>query len=161
MKSVLLFGSESWSVNSDIKKLQSFVNKCLWKIIGIGWPNKIGNEELWKSFLDWKHHESNVDIELPRKPRKTSSFPQNHHLEAIIRKRTQRKQIHLEWNRTSGNRSNRDGKILFVTYAPLEAQSMAGEKETYPPPNYSRLPQTTTDFHKSHDPWTARRSKSE
>lgn len=54
-----------------------------------------------------------------------------------------------------------DGKILFVTYAPLGTQSMAGEKETYPPPNYSRLPQTTTDFHKSHDPWTARRSKSE
>ena len=49
VKSVLLYGSESWRFTSNVtKKLQSFVNRRLRFILGIFWPNKISNEELWK-----------------------------------------------------------------------------------------------------------------
>ena len=48
VKSVLLYGAESWRDNKKhISKLQTFINKCLRKIHKIYWPNKITNEELW------------------------------------------------------------------------------------------------------------------
>ena len=48
-KSVLLYGSECWRViESDIKKLNVFHNRCLRRICGIFWPNVISNEELYK-----------------------------------------------------------------------------------------------------------------
>jgi hypothetical protein len=31
-----------------VQKLQVFVNRCLWNILGIWWPEIITNEELWK-----------------------------------------------------------------------------------------------------------------
>lgn len=49
VKSVLLYGSETWFVRKDlIKKLQVFVNKCLRQILKIFWPEKITNKELWR-----------------------------------------------------------------------------------------------------------------
>jgi hypothetical protein len=49
VKSILLYGSESWGMTSlDVKKIQIFINKCLRRILGIYWPEKISNEELWK-----------------------------------------------------------------------------------------------------------------
>ena len=49
VKSVLLYGSETWrETSSTIKSLQVFVNKCLRNIIGIKWPNTINNKELWE-----------------------------------------------------------------------------------------------------------------
>jgi hypothetical protein len=49
VKSVLLYGSETWKINKKlIQKLQVFVNKCLRKIAKIWWPNKISNERLWE-----------------------------------------------------------------------------------------------------------------
>ena len=42
MLSVLLYGAESWKVTKDI------YTKCLRKILGIFWPNKISNEDLLK-----------------------------------------------------------------------------------------------------------------
>lgn len=48
VKSVLLYGSETWFITNSIKrKLQAFVNRCLRNIIGIWWPKKITNRELW------------------------------------------------------------------------------------------------------------------
>ena len=47
VKPVLLYGSECWRViQSDMQKLEVFQNKCLRKIQGIFWPEKISNEEL-------------------------------------------------------------------------------------------------------------------
>jgi hypothetical protein len=49
VKSVLLYGSETWrETSSTINSLQVFVNKCPRNIIGIRWPNTINNKELWK-----------------------------------------------------------------------------------------------------------------
>jgi len=44
VKSVLLYGCETWLVTKEIhRKIQTFVNRCL-----IWWPNIISNKELWK-----------------------------------------------------------------------------------------------------------------
>ena len=49
MKSVLLYGAESWRViKSYFNKLSSFHNTCLRKICKIFWPKTISNKELYK-----------------------------------------------------------------------------------------------------------------
>ena len=46
--SVLLYGCETWrSSKTLMARLQSFVNRKLRYIIGIWWPRKIKNEDLW------------------------------------------------------------------------------------------------------------------
>ena len=48
VNSVLLHGSKTWRVTRSIsKKLQTFTNQCLRKILKIYWPEKISNRELW------------------------------------------------------------------------------------------------------------------
>ena len=49
VKSVLLYGAETWrtTINTN-KKLQTFINSCLRRILKIRWPETIRNEELWK-----------------------------------------------------------------------------------------------------------------
>jgi len=45
----LLYGSETWKVTQALSnKLQSFVNKCLRKILRIHWPEKTSKKELLK-----------------------------------------------------------------------------------------------------------------
>jgi len=49
MKSVLLYGCETWLVTSEIgRKIQAFVNRCLRYILRIWWPNVISNKDLWR-----------------------------------------------------------------------------------------------------------------
>lgn len=49
VKSVLLYGCETWkTTNKIINDLQVFQNKCLRRILKIWWPNKISNESLWR-----------------------------------------------------------------------------------------------------------------
>ena len=49
VKSVLLYGSESWFVSAAItQKLQTYVNRCLRQILRIWWPRTIRNERLWQ-----------------------------------------------------------------------------------------------------------------
>ncbi|KAG7302389.1 hypothetical protein JYU34_013918 [Plutella xylostella] len=49
VKSVLLYGCETWFVRKDLSsKLQVFVNKCLRRILRIYWPRTISNAELWR-----------------------------------------------------------------------------------------------------------------
>ena len=49
VKSVLLYGSETWrTTKTTTKKIQTFVNGCLRKILQIHWPEKITNIELWQ-----------------------------------------------------------------------------------------------------------------
>ena len=46
--SVLLYGCETWrSSKTLMARLQSFVNRKLRYIVGIWWPRKIKNEDLW------------------------------------------------------------------------------------------------------------------
>ena len=49
VKPVLLYGCETWRMNeTPIKKLQSFINTCLRKILKIFWPELISNTALWE-----------------------------------------------------------------------------------------------------------------
>ena len=49
VKSVLLYGSETWSLTvANEARIQSFVNRCLRYILRVWWPNRIRNEELWE-----------------------------------------------------------------------------------------------------------------
>jgi hypothetical protein len=49
VKSVLLYGSETWKVaKTPTSNLHMFVNRCLRKILNIHWPEVISNEELWR-----------------------------------------------------------------------------------------------------------------
>ena len=49
IKPVLLYGCETWRMNSTpINKVQSFINSCLRKILRIHWPEVITNKELWE-----------------------------------------------------------------------------------------------------------------
>jgi hypothetical protein len=49
VKSVLLYGSETWKTTKALtKKLQVFINKCLRKILRVYWPEVISNEDLWR-----------------------------------------------------------------------------------------------------------------
>ena len=48
VKSVLLYGSETWRITTiTIHKVQTFINKCLRRILNIHWPDKISNNDLW------------------------------------------------------------------------------------------------------------------
>ena len=48
VKSVLLYGAETWRITkASIKKIQTFINQCLRRILRIHWPETISNENLW------------------------------------------------------------------------------------------------------------------
>ena len=49
VKSVFLYGAETWRTNkTTLKWIQTFVNQCLRKILGIQWMDKVSNKDLWK-----------------------------------------------------------------------------------------------------------------
>ena len=49
VKAVLLYGSETWRTTKTVmKKVQTFINSCLRKILRIHWPETISNKELWQ-----------------------------------------------------------------------------------------------------------------
>ena len=49
VKSVLLYGSETWKeMKTTTSKLQTFVTRYLQRILNIYWPEVISNEEFWR-----------------------------------------------------------------------------------------------------------------
>ena len=46
VKSVLLYGSETWRATKTTQKLQTFINRCLCKILGIKWMDRVMNDAL-------------------------------------------------------------------------------------------------------------------
>ena len=49
VKSVLLYGAETWRINkTTLKRIQTFVNQCFRKILGIQWKDKVSNKDLWE-----------------------------------------------------------------------------------------------------------------
>ena len=48
VKSVLLYGAETWRTTANTtKKIQTFINLCLRRILQIRWPDTISNKDLW------------------------------------------------------------------------------------------------------------------
>ena len=63
VKSVLLYGSETWNLTKQIvSKLQSFINGCLRKILKIHWPDTIRNVVLWR-----RTRQQPIDREIKRR----------------------------------------------------------------------------------------------
>ena len=59
VQSTLLYGSETWrSTKLLTKKLQTFINKCLRRILNICWPEVISNEDLWEKTQQCRIEES-------------------------------------------------------------------------------------------------------
>ena len=59
VKSALLYGSETWRSRKLLtKKLQTFINKCLRKILNVRWPEVISNEDLWERTQQCRIEES-------------------------------------------------------------------------------------------------------
>nr|KAG5693287.1 hypothetical protein BaRGS_011608 [Batillaria attramentaria] len=49
VKSVLLYGAETWrTTKTTIRKVQTFINSCLRRILQIRWPDTISNIDLWQ-----------------------------------------------------------------------------------------------------------------
>ena len=49
VKSVLMYGCETWATTkSCTKRLQTFINKCLRRLLRIRWTDRIRNEEVWE-----------------------------------------------------------------------------------------------------------------
>lgn len=60
VKAVLLYGCETWLVTVTLtKKLQTFVNRCLRRILRIWWPNTISNVNLLR-----KCRQRNIELEV-------------------------------------------------------------------------------------------------
>ena len=50
VKSVLLYGWETWRMTEKtVSKLQTFINRCLRRVLGIYWPATISNGSLWEA----------------------------------------------------------------------------------------------------------------
>ena len=48
VKSVLLYGCETWNASTmSVNRIQVFINRCLRRILGIKWTDKMSNETLW------------------------------------------------------------------------------------------------------------------
>ena len=63
VKSVLLYGSETWKVaKTTTSNLHAFINRCLRKILNIHWPEVISNEELWR-----RTEETEISIQIKRR----------------------------------------------------------------------------------------------
>ena len=49
VKSLLLYGAETWcAIKTTAKQVQSFISRCLHRIIQIWWPNHIRNQDHWE-----------------------------------------------------------------------------------------------------------------
>ena len=49
VKVVLIYGSEKWrSTQKTLKRIQTFINKCLRRILHLKWTDKVSNITLWK-----------------------------------------------------------------------------------------------------------------
>ena len=63
VQSVLLYGAESWRITkSSQNRIQTFINSCLRKILGIHWPDRISNEDLWK-----RTNQQPIDVTIGRR----------------------------------------------------------------------------------------------
>ena len=63
VKSVLLYSSETWIITKHtVNKIQTFVNRCLRRIMNVKWSDKVSNNTLWT-----KTNQLPVEIEIKRR----------------------------------------------------------------------------------------------
>jgi hypothetical protein len=87
VKSVLLYGCESWLVSKQVTKLlQTFVNRCLRRILKIYWPAVISNQQLWQIT-----QQEPIELEIKRRKWKWLG-----HILGMLQ--TDNNRAALEWN---------------------------------------------------------------
>ncbi|XP_073786112.1 uncharacterized protein [Danio rerio] len=60
VNSVLLYGVETWRITkASTRKIQTFINTCLRKILHIHWPDTISNTDLWR-----RTYQPPIEIEI-------------------------------------------------------------------------------------------------
>jgi Reverse transcriptase (RNA-dependent DNA polymerase)/Domain of unknown function (DUF6451)/Endonuclease/Exonuclease/phosphatase family len=70
VKPVLLYGSETWRTTATIiKNIQSFINKCLRRILGVYWPEKISNLNLWQQTRQKPVEQETMAMDWPYTPK--------------------------------------------------------------------------------------------
>ena len=63
MKSVLLYGSETWRVTKTTTQMpQTFINKCLRYILKTKWQDKTTNKEIW-----WRTDQHSIRIQTAKR----------------------------------------------------------------------------------------------
>ena len=144
LKSVLLYGSESWRVTkATCNKLQSFVGRCLRSIMGIHLPEVIRNEELNRNEsrsrleganrthpqkTEQQYYQACIEVEPTGKMKTWSSQkqPEENHGQ-----RGGQGRLHLDENREVGPNKGRTVRrwraVSMWTYAP---QGVKGNKSS-------------------------------
>ena len=114
VKSILLYGSETWLFNNEVKrKLQTFINRCLHRIFNIHWPEIVSNQVLWD-----KVGEEPVEVQIRRRKwswightlRKNSDSIERSALEWNPQGPRHRGRPRGTWRRTVQDEMNKIGK---------------------------------------------------
>ena len=99
LKSVLLYGSETWRLTKKIiTQLQTFTNRSLRYILGVWWPKKISNEELWQ-----RTKQERIEVTIRRRKWRWICHTLRKPTTNIIR-------LSLEWNPQGVRRKGRPKK---------------------------------------------------
>ena len=62
---MLLYGAEKWRINkTTLKRIQTFVNHCLRRILQIHWMDRVSNKDLWN-----RTHQAQIEIEILKRRR--------------------------------------------------------------------------------------------
>ena len=102
VKSVLLYGSETWRLTKMIvTQLQAFTNRRLRYILGVWWPRKISNEELWQ-----RTKQERIEVTIRRRKWRWMGHTLRKSANNITR-------LSLEWNPQGARRKGSHGGGLF------------------------------------------------
>ena len=95
VKAVLLCAPETWrSTQKTLKRIQTFINKCLRRILHLKWIDKISNTTLWKM---------TKQLPIENEIKKKKEEKRRKHLAKSHRKRNEGDGIHQERNGEDGH----------------------------------------------------------
>ena len=151
VKSILLYGSETWRVTKAISsKVQSFINRCLRRILRLQWFDRVSNADLWertsqrpvaleirKRKWRWVGHtlrkeQANITRQSfqwnPQGKRKRGRPKQTWRRSLLEELRT----AGLSWEKAKASARDRPGwkKKLLRPYAPQGGQRLKSSKST-------------------------------
>ncbi|CAH8647362.1 unnamed protein product [Dicrocoelium dendriticum] len=65
VRAVLLYGSETWPLRSeDLRRLQVFDHRCLRSIAGVGWHQRVRNDDVRRRVLGGDDHASSLEQQI-------------------------------------------------------------------------------------------------
>ncbi|CAH8663869.1 unnamed protein product, partial [Dicrocoelium dendriticum] len=65
VRAVLLYGSGTWPLRSeDLRRLQVFDHRCLRSIAGVGWHQRVRNDDVRRRVLGSDNHASSLEQQI-------------------------------------------------------------------------------------------------